>query len=567
MDYLFDIDWTDEQIEFLDLKKTGKFVVKACPGSGKTTAVTERLYQFIKNWGDKKSGIAVLSFTNVAADEIKENFDKNKNNLKIEYPHFIGTLDSFINTYIFLPYGSLVMECDRKPMLVGEPNNYWSSSDYLENYFDSVNFLIDGEVKTKYDIKNKTYNEIKQMKYDLTKEGYATQKDAIYHSMRILEKYPKIAKALTIRFPYMIIDEAQDTSDIHMKIIDLLIENGLKNIILVGDPEQSIYDWNGAKPKLFNEKYDNWENSIDFTYNFRSSQEICDFFTKLSNTEKIISKCEHDYNLKPVLKSHTLNYGEIIEEFLKECEDNDIKLSEKNVCVLFRGNEEIYTYKKSFKLNHIYKLFDYHCNLKNFTVNIIKGIYYWNNNEFLKSFEIMEKEYLKTKHNTSKITYENIRNEIRNTGFQRHRLNVYNFIKSFPPIKNSQTIDSWINSVDNNYSEKLCKVRNANIRNSPYHTKEITFELIFNDDNNNEKLNYHIGTVHSVKGCSIDATLLILKNNTTDETSYKEIFSKKFNINNKDEIRVIYVALSRAKKILHLAVPQNDYEMWKSIFS
>ena len=178
MDYLFDIEWTDEQKKFLDLNKKGKFVVKACPGSGKTTAVTERLYQFIKNWNHKKSGIAVLSFTNVAADEIKENFDKNKENLKIEYPHFIGTLDSFINQYIFLPYGRLVMGCEGKPMLVGEPINYWSSDTYLKSQFHKVDFLINGEVEYP-DYMNNNYYEIKEMKYKLTEEGYATQKDAV----------------------------------------------------------------------------------------------------------------------------------------------------------------------------------------------------------------------------------------------------------------------------------------------------------------------------------------------------------------------------------------------------
>lgn len=70
--------WTGKQEKFLNLNKTGKFVVKACPGSGKTAAVTERVYRFIKNWNDKKSGIAVLSFTNIAADEIKENLEKKR---------------------------------------------------------------------------------------------------------------------------------------------------------------------------------------------------------------------------------------------------------------------------------------------------------------------------------------------------------------------------------------------------------------------------------------------------------------------------------------------------------
>lgn len=209
--------WTNKQEKFLDLNKTGNFVVKACPGSGKTTAVTEKVYRFIKNWNNKKSGIAVLSFTNIAADEIKEKLEKKERNLEIGYPHFTGTLDSFFNTYIFLPYGHLVMNCKKRPVLVGEPISHWSSKDYIENNFDKVEFLINGEVK--YKNKRLDYTEIKQMKYMLTKEGFATQNDANYHTMNVLEQYPHIAKALSIRFPQMIIDEAQDTSDIQMRII------------------------------------------------------------------------------------------------------------------------------------------------------------------------------------------------------------------------------------------------------------------------------------------------------------------------------------------------------------
>lgn len=229
-------EWTESQNEFLNLDKNGKFVVKACPGSGKTTAISERVYRFVKNWNNKKSGIAVLSFTNVAADEIKEKCEKYYD-LKIQYPHYIGTLDSFINNYIFLPYGHLVMGCDERPNLVGEPFNHGLSYEYPEKHFCKINFGIDGKL-----IYPKGWNhnwKLDKMKHDLTKEGFSTQKDAIYHSMRVLEKYPKIAQALSLRFPHIMIDEAQDTSDIHMRIIDLLIENGLKNIILVGDPEQA----------------------------------------------------------------------------------------------------------------------------------------------------------------------------------------------------------------------------------------------------------------------------------------------------------------------------------------
>lgn len=109
------IKWTEDQCKIFDLEnfKKGKVIVKACPGSGKTLCVSERIIRFINEHEDNQSGLAILSFTNVAIDEISERYEKETNE-KIVYPHFIGTIDSFINKYIFLPFGHLVMNCKKK---------------------------------------------------------------------------------------------------------------------------------------------------------------------------------------------------------------------------------------------------------------------------------------------------------------------------------------------------------------------------------------------------------------------------------------------------------------------
>lgn len=560
MSQLYDISWTSEQLEFLDLNKKGKFVVKACPGSGKTTAVTERLYRLIKNWSNNKSGIAALSFTNVAADELIKNFEKNQHNLKIQYPHFVGTLDSFINKFIFLPYGNLVMECDGRPTLVGNPISHWSSDDYLESFFDKVDYLIGGGMITKYTI-NAEESEVILMKHNLTKKGFATQKDAIYHAMRVLEQFPEIAKALSLRFPCIIIDEAQDTTDIHMRIIDLLIENGLENIILVGDPEQALYEWNNAKPDLFNKKYLEWEEeSIEFKTNFRSSQKICDFFSKLSKIDFIESQCTHDFEDDPkIIPIRSKEYNSIIVKFIKYCESKGIKVTKDNVCVLFRGGAEVNKLKKTFNKRDIFRIFSECPSFnKSYTLNILEGLYFWNNNDYLNGFKIIEKEYLKIKNNTNHVYLEDINQEIKKFGFQKYRLNVYNFIKKFPTFKNNQKINLWIKKV-NRIDDfiKLCEL------NDEY--SDLTFELLFKGSLDNNELNYNVGTVHSVKGDAFDAVLLILKNKANRRDFYQNILNSNCYLC-EEELRIIYVALSRPKKILQIAVPRNNFEMWESIF-
>ena len=113
---------TKEQI----LKRKRLFVVKACPGSGKTLSVTKRLAKILLHWEYSYRGVVTISFTNVAWRKIDQDLEK-KEKIKtpIPYPHFLGTIDSFVNQYIFLPFGYLVMGCDKRPELVGAPYNSW----------------------------------------------------------------------------------------------------------------------------------------------------------------------------------------------------------------------------------------------------------------------------------------------------------------------------------------------------------------------------------------------------------------------------------------------------------
>ena len=107
---------TEEQKKFLTAE--GKVVVKACPGSGKTYSVAHKLLSYIDNWKDYHSGVAVLSFTNVASNEIQEKAQTIHGSLgELGYPHFIGTVDSFIDEFIVLRYGHLDTVSNVRPRI------------------------------------------------------------------------------------------------------------------------------------------------------------------------------------------------------------------------------------------------------------------------------------------------------------------------------------------------------------------------------------------------------------------------------------------------------------------
>lgn len=79
--------------------------IQACPGSGKTTLVAAKLLILAKKWVEPYRGICVLTHTKVARNEIISRLHEHPVGFKLtSYPHFIGTIQEFVNKYLGLPY-------------------------------------------------------------------------------------------------------------------------------------------------------------------------------------------------------------------------------------------------------------------------------------------------------------------------------------------------------------------------------------------------------------------------------------------------------------------------------
>lgn len=576
-----DVEWKGNQEKIHDLEnyKNGKIIVSACPGSGKTLCVSERIIKFISQHESKVSGLAITSFTNVAVNEIKENYE-NETGEKIEHPHFIGTLDHFINKYVFLPYGHLVMKCGKRPILVGEPHSEWHHQRHNCRYFNQISINIYNEI---YQINKRIpFNDgMKKCKKDLIQKGYATQEDANYFTMRILNEYPQITKALITKFPYLIIDEAQDLSEIQMEIINILIKNGLNNVLLVGDPYQAIFEWKTAKPQLFIDKYNEWEEkyntSINLDSTFRCSKNISKYLTKLS--KMTITSCVNDsINLKPELIPHDENYNQIVDKFMKKVKcklGEDIK--KDKIAVLFRSRTELNKFINStqdnFKFEKILttstkdiKEFGKKIggrlkirnksNIQNYTENILKGEYYFLNDDFINGFREFEKAFIKIKTKKFNDTPSLIKESIAEQGLYNHRKCVWEFIELFiPPISKDQLIDEWIDMNNELLMKKEKFYINKINRNI---TKILTWKMI-NLDIRERTSEYYCGTIHSVKGKSFDAVLLLLKSQCKNKLG-EDLMDEK-------ELRNVYVGMSRARHILDIAVPEKDLINWEGFFN
>lgn len=256
-----DITWVESVmghgIEFDEprrnvIKNLESIDVQAFPGSGKTTTLVAKLAILAKKWPYSNAGICVLSHTNVAREEIEKRLgNTNEGRKLLSYPHFIGTLHSFFDTFIVLPWlrsqGINVKMIDadyvrnlRWKMLSPNTRTYFSNNYKDEKvccYFDTW-----GNIDWKK--KGKTRDELLGVIAESQQKGFYTFDEILYLAQKILIENPSISEGIQERFPILFIDEAQDTKSLLWDLIYRTFPNdGVWTIRQgFGDSNQAIYN-------------------------------------------------------------------------------------------------------------------------------------------------------------------------------------------------------------------------------------------------------------------------------------------------------------------------------------
>ena len=157
---------------------------------------------------------------------------------------------------------------------------------------------------------------------------------------------------------------------------------------------------------------------------------------------------------------------------------------------------------------------------------------------------------------------------VEKVGFVDWRGQLYQFLNSLP-ITNC-ILSQWILEANfkigtNNFVSELVPELSIKRNSGPHRHSELTFsELFGTPDVVQENLACSLGTVQSAKGKSLDAVLLVLKKRAGRGKDYTNLFN--CDILQNEELRVLYVAITRARKFLVLAVPDDCITSWKCKF-
>jgi DNA helicase-2/ATP-dependent DNA helicase PcrA len=334
--------------EYID----GSLLILAGAGSGKTKTITTRLAYLI-SIGIDPSSILTLTFTNKAASEMRERAFKMIDSTIINTPPLLCTFHKFGLLFLKFHMSELnrknnfvIIDTDDKKRILKSIDKEITTSLLVSEISKYKNTLI-----TPYEAKSsaqlKLYQQIANIyeKYEeyLLKNNLVDFDDLLLLPYKILKENESLAKEISQKYQYIMVDEYQDTNELQYRLLRLLCSSH-NNLCVVGDDDQSIYGWRGATIKNILNFSEHFENTkvVKLEENYRSTDTILDHANQLIEHnrdrlgKKLVGTKDKGSSVR-VYESHDEN-----EETRKICDDIKILLESgvqgKDIAILFRVN-------------------------------------------------------------------------------------------------------------------------------------------------------------------------------------------------------------------------------------
>lgn len=336
--------------------------IVAGPGSGKTKVLTTKIAYLINCIGIKPYKILALTFTNKAANEMKERL-KSLIGEDQSSKTFISTFHSFCYYFLreeihhlekFNNNFSILDSIDQDNILKEIYKKYEISKANISYYFakNFISYNKNNNISSEELIKN-INNISEDLEKDKIKIYFEYQKllvnsnsldydDLLIYTKQILDTFLEIKNKWSNRFDYFLVDEFQDTSKIQYEIINAIAINN--NLTIVGDPDQTIYSWRGADISFINNFDSLYKNSSTVTLiqNYRSTKNILKIANNLikfnSNrlAKNLITENELGDKVQYYKAYSTENEAKWVYSQIIKLKSNNYEL--KDIVILYRSN-------------------------------------------------------------------------------------------------------------------------------------------------------------------------------------------------------------------------------------
>ena len=265
---------------------SGPMMVLAGPGSGKTSVIVERTSYLIHHCEVPETSILVVTFSKAASREMRERFLKKENRPAsgVTFGTFHGVFYGILKCAYGLTAKNILSDEQKKEFLRELTEKYGEDlrqeGEFLEDLGREISLVKGNRVDLKYYYSKSCSDEIFRKIYQGYLEKCRRQRlldfdDMLLYTWDLLSKRPDILKAWQEKFRYILVDEFQDINPLQYDVIRLLAKPE-NNLFIVGDDDQSIYHFRGARPQImlnFEKDYPD-AKTVVLNINYRCSKEI-----------------------------------------------------------------------------------------------------------------------------------------------------------------------------------------------------------------------------------------------------------------------------------------------------
>ncbi len=371
MDYLTNLNELQKKAV---LHQEGPCLVIAGAGSGKTKVLTTRIANLIES-GVPSYQILAITFTNKAAKEMRDRLET----LAKDNKAFVGTFHSFGLRVIRENVNALgmtsnftILDSDDVTSLVKKilKEKGYDTKEVSPSYIKNRISFIKNEMLTDAEVEKFFQSEIEKIAYEIYKEYNIKLKknnsvdfdDLLRIPVLLFQNHPDILEFYQNKYQYILIDEYQDTNEVQYKLVKLLSKK-YQNLFVVGDPDQSIYQFRGANYKNILNFERDYPNTvvIPLEDNYRSTKMILDAANSvIKNNKERKEKNLRSHHGDGVKTKFMVGYDEkheislVIEEIKKLLEQGYKK---RNIAIFYRTNAQSRVIEEQFlKANIPYKV-------------------------------------------------------------------------------------------------------------------------------------------------------------------------------------------------------------------
>lgn len=573
--------------------KNGPAMVLAGPGSGKTLVITRRVEYLIKKYGVRPEQILVITFTKAAAKEMRERFARITKDDR--FPVTFGTFHGIyygILKWAYRMNASNIFSEEEKMMLLreviaGMELEIEDEKEFLQGIASEIGQIKNNRLSLEeYESSNCSDQMFRQIYEEYERRRKLLKKidfdDMLVLCYELFQKRPDILQMWQKKFQYILIDEFQDINQVQYDVIRMLAlpEN---NLFIVGDDDQSIYRFRGARPEImlgFSKDYPN-AKSIILDVNYRSTKAVVSAARRVIERNKnryqkeIITVNEQGDNVHIQEVRHPVEESHYVREQIAKAVAAGTEPSQ--IAVLYRTNTEPRALVETFMEYHIpFQMKEHLPNLyehfigRDFQAYMRMALGGRDRGDFLMIMNRPNRYIGRDSVDRGEISFENLRKYYMEKDWMVDRIDQLEVdlkvIRRMTPyaaiqyIRKSVGYDLFLNEYAIKRKMKLEDlqelIREMEERAKEFktieewfdhiekYTEELRLQAVTRTENRNA---VSLMTFHAAKGLEYDTVFIIGANE--DVTPYKKAELPE---EMEEERRMFYVAMTRAKK--HLTI-------------